>query len=31
MASDVLDCKQNGEATFSRKHNPKYTHSYTKH
>jgi len=28
MASDV-DCKQN-EATCSKKHNPKYKHSYTK-
>jgi len=29
MASDV-DCKQN-EDTCSKKHNPKYKHSYTKH
>jgi len=29
MASDV-DCKQN-EATCSKKHSPKYKHSYTKH
>jgi len=29
MVSDV-DCKQN-EAACSKKHNPKYKHSYTKH
>jgi len=29
MASDV-DCKHN-EATRSKKHNPKYKHSHTKH
>ena len=29
MAYDV-DCKQN-EAACSKKHNPKYKHSYTKH
>jgi len=29
MASDV-DCKQN-EAACSKKYNPKYKHSYTKH
>jgi len=29
MASDV-DCKQN-EAMWSKKHNPKYKHSHTKH
>jgi len=30
MASDV-DCKQNEATCSTKKHNPKYKHSYTKH